>query len=50
MRRVALTAVVLLLAGCGSGPSGPQDGVGEGGPQEGQGAPRQGCLDGELQR
>ena len=50
MRRVALTAVVLLLAGCGSEPSGPQDVTVEAGPQEVQVAPSQACIDGELQR
>ena len=50
MRRVALTAVVLLLAGCGSEPSGPQDVVVEAGPQRVEAAPTQYCVDGEGQR
>jgi hypothetical protein len=50
VRRVALPAVVLLLAGCGSEPSGPQDVVVEAGPQRVQAAPTQYCLDGEGQR
>jgi hypothetical protein len=50
VRRVALTAVVLLLAGCGSEPSGPQDVVVEAGPQRVEAAPTQYCVDGEGQR
>ncbi|WP_448611479.1 DUF2771 family protein [Geodermatophilus sp. URMC 60] len=50
MRRVAVPAVVLLLAGCGSGPSGPQDVVVEAGPQRIEAAPTQYCADGEGQR
>ncbi len=50
MRRVALAAVVLLLAGCGSEPSGPQDVVVEAGPQRVEAAPTQYCVDGEGQR
>ena len=50
MRRVALPAVVLLLAGCGSEPSGPQDVVVEAGPQRVEAAPTQYCVDGEGQR
>jgi hypothetical protein len=43
-------AVVLLLAGCGSEPSGPQDVVVEAGPQRVEAAPTQYCVDGEGQR
>ena len=50
MRRVAPLLAVLLLAGCGSEPSGPQDVVVEAGPQEVQVPPSQECIDGELQR
>ena len=50
MRRVAVPAVVLLLAGCGSEPSGPQDVVVEAGPQRVEAAPTQYCVDGEGQR
>jgi hypothetical protein len=50
VRRLALPAAVLLLAGCGSEPSGPQDVVVEAGPQEVQVAPSQSCIDGEIQR
>ena len=50
MRRVALSAVVLLLAGCGSEPSGPQDVVVEAGSQRIEAAPTQYCVDGEGQR
>ena len=50
MRRVALAAAVLLLAGCGSEPSGPQDVVVEAGPQRVEAAPTQYCVDGEGQR
>ena len=50
MRRVALAAVVLLLAGCGSEPAGPQDVVVEAGPQRVEAAPTQYCVDGEGQR
>jgi uncharacterized protein DUF2771 len=50
VRRVALAAVVLLLAGCGSEPSGPQDVVVEAGPQRVEAAPTQYCVDGEGQR
>ena len=50
MRRVAVPAVVLLLAGCGSEPSAPQDVVVEAGPQRVQAAPTQYCVDGEGQR
>ena len=50
MRRVAVPAVVLLLAGCGSEPSGPQDVVVEAGPQRVEAAPTQYCADGEGQR
>jgi hypothetical protein len=50
VRRVALPAVVLLLAGCGSEPSGPQDVVVEAGPQRVEAAPTQYCVDGEGQR
>ena len=50
MRRVGLPAVVLLLAGCGSQPSGPQDVVVEAGPQRVEAAPTQYCVDGEGQR
>ena len=45
MRRVALTAVVLLLAGCGSEPSGPQDVVVEAGPHHVEAAPTQYSVD-----
>jgi len=48
--RLALPAAALLLAGCGSEPSGPQDVVVEAGPQEVQVAPSQSCIDGEIQR
>jgi hypothetical protein len=47
---VGLPAVVLLLAGCGSQPSGPQDVVVEAGPQRVEAAPTQYCVDGEGQR
>ncbi|WNV76312.1 DUF2771 family protein [Geodermatophilus sp. DSM 44513] len=50
MRRAVLPVAVLLLAGCGSGPSGPQDVLVEVGPQEVQVPPSQECIDGELQR
>jgi hypothetical protein len=50
VRRVVVPAVVLLLAGCGSEPSGPQDVVVEAGPQRVEAAPTQYCLDGEGQR
>ena len=50
MRRVALPAVVLLLAGCGSEPSGPQDVVVEAGSQRIEASPTQYCVDGEGQR
>jgi hypothetical protein len=50
VRRLALPAAVLLLAGCGSEPSRPQDVVVEAGPQEVQVAPSQSCIDGEIQR
>jgi Protein of unknown function (DUF2771) len=50
VRRVAVPALVLLLAGCGSEPSGPQDVVVEAGPQRVQAAPTQYCVDGEGQR
>jgi Protein of unknown function (DUF2771) len=50
VRRAAIPAVVLLLAGCGSEPSGPQDVVVEAGPQQVQAAPTQYCVDGEGQR
>ena len=42
--------VVLLLAGCGSEPSGPQDVVVEAGPPRVEAAPTQYCVDGEGQR
>ena len=45
-----LPAVVLLLAGCDSEPSGPQDVVVEAGPQRVEAAPTQYCVDGEGQR
>jgi len=45
-----LPAVTLLLAGCGSEPSGPQDVVVEAGPQRVEAAPTQYCVDGEGQR
>ena len=45
-----LPAVVLLLVGCGSEPSGPQDVVVEAGPQRVEAAPTQYCVDGEGQR
>ena len=45
-----LPATVLLLAGCSSGPSGPQDVVVEAGPQRVEAAPTQYCADGEGQR
>jgi hypothetical protein len=48
--RVAVPTVVLLLAGCGSEPSGPQDVVVEAGPQRVEAAPTQYCADGEGQR
>ncbi len=48
--RVVLPATVLLLAGCSSGPSGPQDVVVEAGPQRVEAAPTQYCADGEGQR
>jgi hypothetical protein len=47
---VLLPAVVLLLAGCGAEPSGPQDVVVEAGPQRVEAAPTQYCVDGEGQR
>jgi hypothetical protein len=50
VRRFAVPAVVLLLAGCGSEPSGPQDVVVEAGPQRVEAAPTQYCADGEGQR
>ncbi len=50
MRRATVPAVVLLLAGCGSEPSGPQDVVVEAGPQEVRASPTQYCVDGEGQR
>jgi Protein of unknown function (DUF2771) len=50
VRWASIPAVVLLLAGCGSGPSGPQDVVVEAGPQRVQAAPTQYCVDGEGQR
>jgi hypothetical protein len=51
VRRVAGgAAVVLLLAGCGSEPAGPQDVVVAAGPQEVSISPTQYCLDGEGQR
>ncbi|TFV63381.1 DUF2771 family protein [Geodermatophilus sp. DF01-2] len=51
MRRAAVPALVLLLAGCGSGePAGPQDIVVQAGPQRVEVAPTQSCLDGEGQR
>jgi uncharacterized protein DUF2771 len=50
VRRVAVPAVVLLLAGCGSEPSGPQDVVVEAGPQRVAAAPTQYCVGGEGQR
>jgi hypothetical protein len=50
VRRVAIPAVVLLLAGCGSEPSGPQDVVVEAGPQQVQVPPSQSCVDGERQQ
>ena len=43
-------AVVLLLAGCGSEPSGPQDVVVEAGSQRIEASPTQYCVDGEGQR
>ena len=50
MRRVAIPAAVLLLTGCGSEPSAPQDVVVEAGPQEVQVPPSQSCVDGERQQ
>jgi hypothetical protein len=50
VRRAAIPAVVLLLAGCGSEPSGPQDVVVEAGPQRVEAAPTQYCVDGDGQR
>ena len=50
MRRVVVPAAVLLLAGCSSEPSGPQDVVVEVGPQRVEAAPTQYCVDGEGQR
>ena len=50
MRRVVLPAAVLLLAGCGGEPAGPQDVTVEAGPQQVQVPPSQECIDGELQR
>ena len=50
MRWVALPAAVLLLTGCGSEPSAPQDVVVEAGPQEVQVPPSQSCVDGERQQ
>jgi Protein of unknown function (DUF2771) len=50
VRRALLPTVVLLLAGCGSEPSGPQDVVVEAGPQRVEAAPTQYCVDGEGQR
>jgi hypothetical protein len=50
VRRATVPAVVLLLAGCGSEPSGPQDVVVEAGPQEVRASPTQYCVDGEGQR
>ncbi|MFW3170648.1 DUF2771 family protein [Geodermatophilus sp. CPCC 206100] len=49
-RAAGPAAVVLLLAGCGSEPAGPQDVVVAAGPQEVRVAPTQYCLDGEGQR
>ena len=45
-----LPAAVLLLAGCGGEPAGPQDVTVEAGPQQVQAAPTQYCVDGEGQR
>ncbi len=45
-----LLVTALLLAGCGSEPSGPQDVVVEAGPQRVEAAPTQYCVDGEGQR
>jgi Protein of unknown function (DUF2771) len=50
VRRVALPAVVLLLAGCGAEPTGPRNVVVEAGPQRVEAAPTQYCVDGEGQR
>ncbi|MGY1820563.1 DUF2771 family protein [Geodermatophilus sp. SYSU D00079] len=51
MRRAAGPAVgVLLLAGCGSGPTGPEEVVVVAGAQEVGVSPTQTCLDGEGQR
>ena len=50
MRTAAVLAAVLLLAGCGSEPAGPQDVVVTAGPQEVSVSPTQACLDGEGQR
>ncbi|MGK5112898.1 MULTISPECIES: DUF2771 family protein [unclassified Geodermatophilus] len=47
MRPAAGLAAVLLLAGCGSEPDGPQDVVVTAGPQEVSVSPTQACLDGE---
>jgi hypothetical protein len=51
VRRVAGAAVgVLLLAGCGAEPTGPEDVVVVAGAQEVRVSPTQSCLDGEGQR
>jgi hypothetical protein len=51
VRRVAGAAVgVLLLAGCGSEPTGPEDVVVVAGAQEVRVSPTQSCVDGEGQR
>ena len=50
MRRVAIPAVVLLLAGCGSEPSRPEDVVVEAGAQRVAASPTQYCVDGAGQR
>ncbi|WP_245821195.1 DUF2771 family protein [Geodermatophilus pulveris] len=47
---MVLPVAVLLVAGCGSEPSGPQDVLVEAGPQEVRVPPSQECIDGELQR
>lgn len=50
MRPIAFPAVLILLAGCGAEPSGPQDVVVEAGPQRVSAAPTQYCAEGEGQR
>jgi hypothetical protein len=49
-RTAGLAAGLLVLAGCGSEPSGPEEVVVTAGPQEVSVSPTQFCLDGEGQR